>query len=89
MFFHHTAIISNYDNQCMSRSEANDNYDRILFLLQNYVSLKHQGDKVVVFERADTLVFVFNFHPTKSFTDYKIGVQVPGTYPLFILTCLI
>ncbi|BFZ15790.1 hypothetical protein BsWGS_18829 [Bradybaena similaris] len=51
---------------------------------QNYVSLKHQDDKVVVFERADILVFIFNFHPNKSFTDYKIGVQVPGTYKIVL-----
>ena len=52
------------------------------FCLQNYVSLKHNDDKVVVFERADTMVFIMNFHPNKSFTDYKIGVEVAGTYPL-------
>nr|CAD7459659.1 unnamed protein product [Timema tahoe] len=44
-----------------------------------YVSWKHEDDKVVVFERAD-LVFIFNFHPTKSFTNYRIGVEIPGTY---------
>jgi 1,4-alpha-glucan branching enzyme len=33
----------------------------------------------VAFERAE-LLFVFNFHPTKSFTDYRIGVEVPGQY---------
>jgi 1,4-alpha-glucan branching enzyme len=33
----------------------------------------------VAFERAE-LLFVFNFHPVKSFTDYRIGVEVPGQY---------
>lgn len=37
-----------------------------------YVSWKHEDDKVVVFERCG-VVFVFNFHPTKSFSDYRIG----------------
>ena len=37
-----------------------------------YVSTKHQDDKIIVFERANC-VFCFNFHHTKSFTDYKIG----------------
>nr|KAG5695432.1 hypothetical protein BaRGS_033557 [Batillaria attramentaria] len=46
---------------------------------QNFISLKHQDDKVLVFDRADVLVFIFNFHATKSFTDYKIGVNTPGT----------
>jgi hypothetical protein len=36
-----------------------------------YVSWKHEGDKVVVFERAG-LLFVFNFHTSKSFSDYKV-----------------
>ncbi|ETW84160.1 glycoside hydrolase family 13 protein [Heterobasidion irregulare TC 32-1] len=46
---------------------------------QAYVSLKHEGDKVIVFERAG-LLFVFNFHPTESFTDYRVGVEEPGEY---------
>jgi len=36
---------------------------------------------VIVFERAGVL-FVFNFHVEKSYTDYKVGVNVPGKYPL-------
>ncbi|KAJ9581593.1 hypothetical protein L9F63_023227 [Diploptera punctata] len=42
-------------------------------------SFKHEDDKVVAFERGE-LLFVFNFHPTKSFTDYRIGVEIPGEY---------
>lgn len=42
-----------------------------------YVSWKHNGDKIVVFERAG-LVFILNFHSTKSFSGYKIGVNIPG-----------
>eukprot|EP00049_Salpingoeca_infusionum_P019162 m.360513 g.360513 ORF g.360513 m.360513 type:complete len:742 (+) comp19073_c0_seq1:41-2266(+) len=44
-----------------------------------FVSCKHEGDKVIVFERAG-LVFAFNFHPTKSFTDYRVGVAEQGVY---------
>ncbi|CAE6419466.1 unnamed protein product [Rhizoctonia solani] len=44
-----------------------------------YVSLKNQDDKVIVFER-NGLVFAFNFHPSKSFADYRIGVEVEGRY---------
>ncbi|XP_050413059.1 1,4-alpha-glucan-branching enzyme [Patella vulgata] len=51
---------------------------------QNYVSCKHQGDKVVVFERANKLIFIFNFHPSQSFTDYKIGVNIPGKYKIVL-----
>lgn len=50
---------------------------------QAYVSLKHEVDKVIAYERAG-LVFVFNFHPTNSFTDYRIGVDVPGTYKIVL-----
>ncbi|KZT12730.1 glycoside hydrolase family 13 protein [Laetiporus sulphureus 93-53] len=48
-----------------------------------YVSLKHEVDKVIVYERAG-LLFVFNFHPTKSFTDYRVGVEVPGEYHVIL-----
>lgn len=47
------------------------------------MSWKHQDDKVIVFDRAD-LVFVFNFHPSKSFADYPIGVKNPGTYKIVL-----
>jgi 1,4-alpha-glucan branching enzyme len=47
--------------------------------VQAYVSLKHETDKVIVFERAGVL-FIFNFHPTQSFTDYRVGVDVAGEY---------
>ncbi|KAK7227070.1 hypothetical protein V2G26_015073 [Clonostachys chloroleuca] len=50
---------------------------------QAFVSLKHEGDKVIVFERAG-LVFIFNFHHASSFTDYRIGIEVPGTYRIVL-----
>ncbi|KAL7954676.1 hypothetical protein V8C34DRAFT_317119 [Trichoderma compactum] len=50
---------------------------------QAYISLKHEGDKVIVFERAG-LVFIFNFHTDRSFSDYRIGVDVPGTYKIVL-----
>lgn len=50
-----------------------------IFPLQAFISRKHEGDKVIVFERAD-VVFVFNFHPGSSFTDYRIGVNREGRY---------
>ncbi|VDN15346.1 unnamed protein product [Dibothriocephalus latus] len=46
---------------------------------QAYISRKHEDDKVIAYERAG-LLFIFNFHPNKSFTDYRIGVDRPGTY---------
>ena len=50
---------------------------------QAYISLKHEGDKVLVFERAG-LLWVFNFHPTGSYADYRVGVDVPGTYRIIL-----
>lgn len=46
---------------------------------QAYVSLKNESDKVIVFERVG-LLFIFNFHPVKSFTDYRVGVDEAGEY---------
>lgn len=50
---------------------------------QAYVSLKNETDKVIVFERAG-LLWIFNFHPTDSFTDYRVGVEEAGTYRVVI-----
>lgn len=60
-----------------------DSQNGLLNSPQAYVSLKHEGDKVLVFERAG-LLFVFNFHPTQSYPDYKIGVETPGTYNIVL-----
>ncbi|KAK5095265.1 alpha-1,4-glucan branching enzyme [Lithohypha guttulata] len=46
---------------------------------QAYISLKNESDKVLVFERAG-LLWIFNFHPSKSFTDYRVGVEQAGVY---------
>eukprot|EP00041_Stephanoeca_diplocostata_P029464 m.870296 g.870296 ORF g.870296 m.870296 type:complete len:136 (+) comp23565_c1_seq9:246-653(+) len=48
-----------------------------------YVSLKHDADKVIVFERGNA-VFAFNFHITNSYTDYRIGAPVAGSYSLLL-----
>nr|XP_057935391.1 1,4-alpha-glucan-branching enzyme [Doryrhamphus excisus] len=46
-----------------------------------FVSAKHEEDKVIVFDRANVL-FIFNFHPSKSFQDYKVAVEAPGKYKI-------
>ena len=48
------------------------------------MSRKHESDQVVVYERAG-VVFAFNFHPSQSYTDYKIGVDDAGSYPVPLL----
>jgi 1,4-alpha-glucan branching enzyme len=52
---------------------------------QAYISLKNEKDKVIVFERAG-LLFIFNFHPTESFVDYRVGVEASGTYKIVLST---
>jgi 1,4-alpha-glucan branching enzyme len=52
---------------------------------QAYVSLKNESDKVLVFERAG-LLWIFNFNATQSFTDYRVGVDVAGTYRIVLDT---
>ncbi len=52
---------------------------------QAYISLKNETDKVLVFERAG-LLWIFNFHPTNSYTDYRVGVEEPGVYRIVIDT---
>ncbi|ORY90097.1 glycoside hydrolase superfamily [Leucosporidium creatinivorum] len=50
---------------------------------QAYISLKNESDKVVVFERGN-LLFIFNFHPTESFTDYRVGTDWAGEYSIVL-----
>jgi 1,4-alpha-glucan branching enzyme len=39
-----------------------------------YVTMTHEADKLIVFERED-LVFIFNFHPHQSYEHYRIGTR--------------
>ena len=36
-----------------------------------------------MFERKG-LLWVFNFHPTDSYADYRVGVDTPGTYRIIL-----
>ncbi|KAH7149747.1 glycoside hydrolase superfamily [Dactylonectria estremocensis] len=63
-------------DQAMNQTEAKYGW---LAAPQAYISLKNESDKVIVFERAG-LVFIFNFNPTESFGDYRIGIDTAGTY---------
>jgi 1,4-alpha-glucan branching enzyme len=50
--------------------------------LHQWIMIQHNQDKVIAFEKGDGLLFVFNFHPVKSFFDYTVGVLWPGKYVL-------
>lgn len=80
------------DNDLLRYKHLN-NFDQALNLSEEkykwlsanpgYVSWKHEDDKVVVFERGG-VIFILNFHPSKSFPDYKIGVEEPGKYKIVL-----
>ncbi|GJM85150.1 hypothetical protein PR202_ga01576 [Eleusine coracana subsp. coracana] len=68
----------------------NNSYDKCrrrfdLFMTSDhqYISRKHEGDKVIVFEKGD-LVFVFNFHCNNSYFDYRVGCLKPGKYKVVL-----
>src|SRR5665648_168105 len=49
-----------------------------------YKIVSHEGDQVLAFKRAD-LLFVFNFNPSVSFTDYGIQIE-PSKYKIILQT---
>ncbi|KAM3589104.1 alpha-1,4-glucan branching enzyme [Umbelopsis sp. WA50703] len=93
--FHHARRQWNVVDDGLLRYKYLNEWDRAMQLAESafgwlsspqaYVSLKHQDDKVISYERAG-LVFIFNFHPTKSFTDYRIGVEAVGEYKVVLNT---
>ncbi|KAJ2588538.1 alpha-1,4-glucan branching enzyme [Coemansia sp. RSA 1722] len=50
-----------------------------------WVTLKHEGDKVLAFERGG-LLWIFNFHPANSYSDYRVGVAWAGKYTVALST---
>ena len=46
--------------------------------------LIHEDDRIIAFERNNT-IFVYNFNPEKSFTDYKFDAP-PGEYQMVLNT---
>jgi len=56
--------------------------ESILSIPFPYKWLAHETDQMLIFERG-SLTFLFNFHPSRSYTDY--GIQVPpGKYELVL-----
>ena len=49
-----------------------------------YKIVSHEGDQVLAFKRAD-LLFIFNFNPSVSFTDYGIPID-PAKYRMILNT---
>ncbi|KAL1475426.1 hypothetical protein MTO96_019632, partial [Rhipicephalus appendiculatus] len=72
-------FLNNFDR---ALNETEDKY-HWLPAPPGYVSWKHEDDKVIAFERAGVL-FVLNFHPFKSFSDYEVGIETPGKYKVVL-----
>ncbi|KAI0876369.1 alpha amylase [Hypoxylon argillaceum] len=73
--------LNEFDRQ-MNQTEAHYGW---LHAPQAYISLKNENDKVIVFERGGC-VFIFNFHPEQSFSDYRIGIDTAGSYKIVLDT---
>lgn len=72
-------FLNNFDRD-MNKLEERFNW---LSAPQAYVSEKHEANKIITFERAD-LLFIFNFHPNKSYTDYRVGTKSPGKFKIVL-----
>ena len=75
------------DNADLRYRELNDFDKAMVKLLKNDELLEtpavnrwiHQDDKIIIYTKGD-YVFIFNFHPTKSFDGYFIPVGEAGKY---------
>jgi 1,4-alpha-glucan branching enzyme len=75
------------DNKNLRYCELNEFDKDMISLLKKYDVLSfephnkwmHQDDKVLIYTKGDT-VFAFNFHPTKSYTNYFIPLDTDGKY---------
>jgi 1,4-alpha-glucan branching enzyme len=58
--------------------------DTCQLLTHEWVRLihEHNEDKILIFQRAG-LIFAFNFHPHRSFSDYGFAAD-PGTYRIIL-----
>ena len=93
--YHYARRQFNLVNDHLLRYQYLRDFDRAMMSLDDtycflptspaHCSRKHQADKVIVCERG-RLLFVFNFHPTQSFTDYRVGVGEPGKYRVVLNT---
>ena len=61
--------------------------DEIFYYISSpfqYDSTQYEKDKVIVFEKGE-LLFIYNFHPTNSFENYKIGTKWGLDIELFLI----
>lgn len=79
------------DNENLRYRELNDFDKAMIKLLKDEDLLTkpahsrwiHQDDKILMYNKED-VVFVFNFHPEKSFEGYFVPVEFEGTYEIVL-----
>jgi 1,4-alpha-glucan branching enzyme len=52
---------------------------------EQYISMRHEKDKLIVFEQGE-LLWVFNFHPSRSFDNYRVGTKWPYEHAIVLDT---
>ncbi len=79
------------DNENLRYCELND-FDKAMIALlkdEDILAKKaesrwlHQDDKIIMYNKED-VIFVFNFHPTKSFEGYFVPVVTEGKYQVIL-----
>ena len=79
------------DNENLRYCELND-FDKAMIALlkdEDILAKKaesrwlHQDDKIIMYNKGD-VIFVFNFHPTKSFEGYFVPVATEGKYQVVL-----
>nr|CAB3484439.1 unnamed protein product [Digitaria exilis] len=91
----HTLTNRRWLEKCVTYAESHDQalvgdktiafwlMDKFMTADHQYVSRKHEEDKMIIFERGN-LVFVFNFHWSNSYFDYRVGCFKPGKYKIVL-----
>uniref|UniRef100_A0A7S0ZG90 1,4-alpha-glucan branching enzyme n=1 Tax=Timspurckia oligopyrenoides TaxID=708627 RepID=A0A7S0ZG90_9RHOD len=74
-------FLDKWENMCHTLEEL---YPFCRKASHQWVVLSDNADKIIAFERGDRLLFVFNLHPTQSYSDYRIGTFWPGKYKLVL-----
>jgi len=73
-------LLARFDRDMIAMAKAH----RLLDSSNQQLLQEDSADKVIIFKRAD-LIFVFNFHPYRSFTDYRF--EAPRGKYRMILDC--
>ena len=67
-------FLARFDRDMISLSKNH----RLLESAEIHLVYEHSDNKIIIFERAG-LLFIFNFHPERSYSDYRFEAS-PGKY---------